>query len=343
MALAAAVALWLGMMLPAWSTYGAASLVAWLLTPLFMAQGRRARPERTSLRRNFQIAFGADLSEAAIRELTFRVLRHLAWLTVDFARLPRFGRRELIESCTPEDMATLRALVAEGKGVMGVGGHVGVFTLLGHIGGAMGLPLHTVSRPNHNPHLQRVLRDRQEIAGQRNVDNHGIARELLGLLGRGEMVGILIDEDAKGSSLFLPFFGTLASVNPSIARFHLMTGAPIVVLTVHRVGRGRYRLAIQGVVRHEGGGRATREQDQRLVMESITRLIERSIRVYPEQWFWNSRRWRTRPPGEAPGPGGIPPRVEPPIAPVFDGPGPVALADDPPAAPAEEPHDSVAA
>ena len=32
----------------------------------------------------------------------------------------------------------------------------------------------------------------------------------------------------------------------------------------------------------------------------FTRVIEDYIRQYPGQWLWVHRRWKTRPPGEAP-------------------------------------------
>ena len=94
---------------------------------VMMIVGRRTKPTRTSLRRNFKIAYGKDLSESEIRTLTYRVLRHMAWLVVDFARIPLFREAAVAEAMTPEDIKVMHDLVAEGKGLMGVGGHIGVF------------------------------------------------------------------------------------------------------------------------------------------------------------------------------------------------------------------------
>jgi Kdo2-lipid IVA lauroyltransferase/acyltransferase len=310
------VTLWLVMMTPAFISYSCATLIACLLTPILYWKGPRTAPNRTSLRRNFQIAFGAELSEKQIKQLTFKVLRHLAWLVIDFARMPLFREKALAEAVSEEDRALLLEVLAEGKGVLGVGGHVGVFGLLGHIACGVGLPICTVSNPNRNPYLQKVLRHRQEGPGQENIDNRHVARQLMRVLRDGKYVGMLVDENAKHSNLFLPFLGTLASVNPSLAKFHLKTGAPIIVSVAFRTRPGHYRFEILDVIREESTG--DKAADQRRVMARVIEQIERSIRMAPEQWFWNSKRWKARPPDEILGANGLPPRSVTPIPPEFN-------------------------
>jgi KDO2-lipid IV(A) lauroyltransferase len=314
---ACALMLWVVMVLPVWLSYRAASCVAWLLTPIMMIHGRRAKPTRTSLRRNFKIAYGKDLSEAEIRTLTYRVLRHMCWLLVDFARLPKIGKEEATEAFGEENAKLLRELLAEGNGVLGVGGHLGVFTHMGHLGGQIGLPLYTISSPRRNPHLQKVLHARQSGSGHKNIDKRGIARLLKDVLSSNSVVGVLVDEEAKYSEIFMPFMGTTATINPLVARLHLITKAPILVGCVRRIGPARYKFHVAGVVRREKGERSKRAEQQREIMAEINGLVEGIIRLDPTQWLWSSRRWRTRPPGEEPTPDGVPPRSLPPILPTF--------------------------
>jgi len=42
------------------------------------------------------------------------------------------------------------------------------------------------------------------------------------------------------------------------------------------------------------------EEDVRRVTQAINDALEAVIRDYPEQYFWHHRRWKTRPPVEAP-------------------------------------------
>jgi KDO2-lipid IV(A) lauroyltransferase len=311
-----ALMLWVMMVLPVWLTYRVVSCVAWLLTPIMMIHGRRAKPTRTSLRRNFKIAYGKDLSEAEIRTLTYRVLRHMGWLLVDFARLPKIGKEEATEGFGEENAKLLRELLAEGNGVLGVGGHVGAFTHMGRLSGQIELPIYTISSPRRNPHLQKVLHARQS-GDEKNIDKRGIARLLKDVLSGNNIVGVLVDEEAEFSDIFMPFMGTMATINPLVARLHLITGAPILVGCVRRIGPARYRFEVAGVLRRKKGERSKRKEQQREIMAEINGLVEGIIRKDPTQWLWSSRRWRTRPPGEEPTPDGVPPRSLPPILPAF--------------------------
>jgi len=40
------------------------------------------------------------------------------------------------------------------------------------------------------------------------------------------------------------------------------------------------------------------EQDTRLLTEAYTRELERAVREAPGQYFWQHKRWKTRPPEE---------------------------------------------
>ena len=131
-----------------------------------------------------------------------------------------------------------------------------------------------------------------------------------------QVVGLLSDGGGKHSSVVAPFLGTPARSVATPALLHLTTGAPIAVVAVLRTGRMRYRLRVFDVIRDAGTG--DREHDLVAITTRINAGLSRAVAEAPEQWFWQSRRFRHRPPGEVPGPDGLPPLAA--AAPAANGP-----------------------
>jgi KDO2-lipid IV(A) lauroyltransferase len=134
------------------------------------------------------------------------------------------------------------------------------------------------------------------------VDKSNAVRPVLRALGAGRLVGILLDQNAaRHESVFVPFFGDQASTSKSIAVLALRTGAPVLPIFTWREDRGRHRVAIGTPIAIPEGG-----QNAEAIVEltrRCTEAIEQAVRRHPEQWLWMHARWRTRPPGEARGPG----------------------------------------
>jgi lauroyl/myristoyl acyltransferase len=67
----------------------------------------------------------------------------------------------------------------------------------------------------------------------------------------------------------------------------------------------RYNLRVYDVI--EGAGTGDRDADMLAITARVNRGLTQAVAEAPEQWFWQSRRFRHRPPGETPGPDGLPP------------------------------------
>ncbi len=83
----------------------------------------------------------------------------------------------------------------------------------------------------------------------------------------------------------------------------------MVVISLQRTARMRYRFRVWEVIRHAKTG--NREADVEAVLGQMNQALSRAILANPEQWFWAGRRFRNRPPGEVPGADGLPPRAFP--------------------------------
>jgi lauroyl/myristoyl acyltransferase len=310
--------IWLLGALPAWLAYGIADLLAvpWFLW--WSVSDRRGR--RTSgYWRNCRIAFrpGSPLGPVRPRGHLWRWSRHIAWLAIDFCRMRRITAANLRAHVDLEEYPRIAAVFAEGRGMIFATGHLGVWDVSGHAAGLLGLPLTSVFRPSPLPALDRLIERLRTGSGQTVVARKNVMRTLLRLLGERQVVGILADGGGKHSAVEAPFLGTSSRTVASPALLHLATTAPIVVVAVLRTGRMRYRLRVFDVI--EDASTGDRDADMLAITARINHGLTRGIAEAPEQWFWQSRRFRHRPPGEVAGADGLPPLVEPgPTAPATD-------------------------
>ncbi len=293
--------------LPSTLAYALADLASLAVVLYALGHERRVGPQGRGLFRNQRIVFRERLTRSASWALLFAWARHLARLAVDFCRMPRIDAANLARHVDFRALAELRKLHAEGRGVICVSGHIGVWELLGHAARLEGLPVSIVARRMPQPPLHDLVDFIRRHAGQEVIEQRGALWHLKKALDRGRVIGLLADEDTPEKPIFVPFLGTLAASSRAAALLQRVSGAPIAVVGCHRVGRDRFRIDVWRVIPY-AGTRDT-DPDPTHVTAAIAEALSRAILARPEQWLWGSRRYLTRPAGEQPGPDGLPPRV----------------------------------
>lgn len=275
------------------------------LAALCLAHELRAGRRGRGARRNLRIAYRGALGPADTRRLLARHARHLARLGVDLCRIPRLDAARLARHVNLAALAALRGLLAEGRGLICVSGHLGAWELLAHAASVSGLPVTVVVRRIGPAPLDALLARIRASGGVRCVPQRGALWALRRALARGEVAGLLADEGGR-APLFAPFLGTLAATTPAAAFLQQKSGAPIAVVSCERVARERHRIRLWRVIRPPAdGGVATLAG----VSAEINAALGEAILARPEQWLWGSRRFAERPPGETLGQDGLPPQA----------------------------------
>ena len=136
--------------------------------------------------------------------------------------------------------------------------------------------------------------------GNQTFGKPEFARGLIAAMRAGETVGILMDTNmTPPQGVFVPFFNILACTASGVARVASRTGAAVVpAFTVWHPEQPGYRIHFEPALELASTG-----DDEADACENTARFnqaIERYVRRYPGQWLWVHRRWKARPPGEAP-------------------------------------------
>jgi len=246
---------------------------------------------------NLELAYGDALSPAERRRVTRACWRHYGRITTDAAAFPRLGREDIGTRIRYEGLEALRQASAEGKGVLLVLAHFGHWELTCYMQGLLGYPVSGITKPLSNPKVGAMLVKLRSGSGNEVVSKEGGVRAALRALARGLSVAIMIDQDARGSGIFVPFFGRPSSTIPTVGTMHIRTGAAVVAAFSYPEAHGAWRIVYSRLTFPGLTGDVA--QDSRRITVETTALLEARIRERPELWLWMHRRWKTKPPAGA--------------------------------------------
>lgn len=225
--------------------------------------------------------------------------RHLGREAASQFRVGKGAREWALEATEVEGIEFLQVPVAEGRGAVMVTGHLGSWEMGGAGLAVRGLPMEPVAQAQANPLFDADLTATREAMGLTLIRRGDASREVIRSLRRGRVPGLVADQNARKAPLFVDFFGVPAATHRGPALFALRTGAPLVVGACLRTSRHpqRYRIVLEEVSVPTSGDL---EDDVQRLTEAWVAALERWVRIAPEQYFWQHKRWKTRPP-ETPG------------------------------------------
>lgn len=257
----------------------------------------------TSLRRtgeqNLQIAF-PDMRKPERTRLLRGSFDNLGRLLGEFSQLPRATPERLRELIEYDEvgLAHLREAEKAKRGVIFLTGHIGSWELLSFGWSALEYPISFLVRPIDNARIDEMIRSIRTRYGNQPIDKKGAARQALKVLREGGTLGILSDLNSHPhEGVFVPFFGQLACTTAGIATLALKTDA-IVIPTCAVWDKQKRRYFFHGDPPVELVRTGDHEKDVELNTARFAAAMERMIRLYPDQWLWIHKRWKTRPPGE---------------------------------------------
>ena len=258
----------------------------------------RAGPRPLGIRRDVvesQLAASfPDWPPERVRAVAAASYESLGRTTIEAALLPALGVQGVLDLFAEVDhWDVVEAARAEGRGMILVSGHLGNWEVGGSFLAARGLPVDGVARQQENPLFDHFVTHTRQQLGMRIVWDGDAVRRTPRALREGRVVAFLVDQGAAGlASTWVPFFGRPAKTPRGPAVFALRLGAPVVFAAALRRPDGRFRAVFERVPVVTTGDR---ERDVDAIVAAYTAALERWVRRYPEQYFWQHRRWKYQP------------------------------------------------
>ena len=220
-----------------------------------------------------------------------RVYEHIGLGFVEMLMIPRLMERHQVERYASLDRFHLvKEVLARGRGMIVVIGHLGNWELAGLAATLRGFPIHSLARPIENPWVDRWLNRFRTQTGQEIIPKYHALGSMVRVLLKNEMLIIQVDQDARHSGVYVNFFGRPASTHRSPAVLALKYGAPIVVADIYREG-GVHHCALSDPILPEAFKGAA--DPVKALTQAYSEKFEECVRAHPEQWFWVHDRWKT--------------------------------------------------
>lgn len=248
-------------------------------------------------RRNLEIAM-PELSESEKKRIlngTFESMgRHLGFVS-HFDEFTPEKVREIVEVIGMENFEKARS---SGRGILFFTGHFGSWEVFNLLPPAFGYGMNILVRRIDNPRVEEFVDKMRTRLGSATLDKKQAGRKMYRLLENGELLGILADLNVQErDSVFVDFFGIPASTTTSIARIAMKTNAVVLpAFAVWNEEKQKYIVHLEPQIEYETEGNY--EENIENLTQKITTMVEKYVRVFPEQWLWIHKRWNTRPKGE---------------------------------------------
>jgi KDO2-lipid IV(A) lauroyltransferase len=178
----------------------------------------------------------------------------------------------------------------EGRPAVLVSAHCGNWELVHAALNARGLGMPVVVRRLDEPGLDALVTTLRRRLGTPTIVRGapGAARELLRVMRRGGVLGLMIDQDTRVDGVWVPFFGRPAYTPTGPAELARRFAAPAVPTFAERLADGGHVVRVHAPIELPA--------DVTAATALLTARVEDEVRRVPAQWAWIHRRWRRQPP-----------------------------------------------
>ena len=263
-----------------------------LFTGLFRLFYHLVPRQRLIAAHNLRCAF-PDKSDEEILRIARGVYRNMGIVAAEFFDIPYLTKENIGELVDVEGIDHCRQALEKGRGVLLFGAHFGNWELEAVAVSLLIKPFVVIYRPLDSPLLDHLVLKVRSSTGNTPLPKERAMRAMLRSLKNNEMLGILIDQNvAWYEGVFIDYFSRPACTTDGLALLALHTEAPVLPGYMARLPNGRYRLVIGPEVEVTRTG--NREADILANTQRFTKIIEETVRQYPDQWLWVHQRWKTQ-------------------------------------------------
>jgi len=244
-------------------------------------------PHRKSIAmKNLEIAFPAyDKKKKML--LLKSCYRHYGMVLVDFFRLPKVKRKKdkIIVNIPSKSIELMKG---KSGGII-VTGHMGNWEYIGPMLSIHNIKSAGVALIQKNTQSDRFFNKLRISENMKVIPINCGSKVMIQHIEDGYYLGLISDQNAGRRGTEALFFNKPVSVPKGAAAFHLKTNTPILLGFCILCKDLQYKLSFHELDLEE----LPENSNDRIVEinQRFTKVLEETVREYPEQYFWFHRKW----------------------------------------------------
>jgi KDO2-lipid IV(A) lauroyltransferase len=248
---------------------------------------RLLRRSRRVALANLRLVYGPRPTDRQLGDMAKRSFVNLGKFAFDAVKMDRYTPQRLERMVKVIGRHHLDRALAEGAGAVAITGHIGNWEFMGGYLARIGYPLNVLATRIRNSRVDDLLVGLRRRTGMKVLERSRGLLSAFRCLKKGEMLGVLMDQDTSVESITVDFLGHPAKTPVGPAKLASRTGAAVLPMVMLMEPDGTYRIEIKEPIRLNGDGALADD------VEKCSRALEEFIEREPAQWAWMHKRWKS--------------------------------------------------
>lgn len=244
----------------------------------------------TRMVHDIQLAF-PDKTAQQVRTIARQSWCNMGQILAEFVHLSHMTREQFLQKVEVRGADKLFQARKQNTGGIVHIGHFTNWEAFGLAAGAIGLEANVMAQRVDNPYVdEQTNRMRHVFGGKTLYSNHDANPffSTIRLLKKGQLIGILTDQNASSSQVFMHFLGRVASISPITSLLAIKLQIPIFPVLVTRE-KGKLICTVEDPLFPPA---EYSQHNIRVFTRQLTDIYERWVRENPANWLWAHNRWK---------------------------------------------------
>jgi len=245
---------------------------------------------------NLNYVYAKEKNKKEIRHILKSFMRNIIEYYCELIKQDNKAYKDIKELVHLEGRENLDKALGKGRGVIAVSAHLGNFPIVCARLTSEGYAYSAIIGNARDERVKKYFSSIWENQGMEVIPSLPVFTALKGTmeaLSKNRIVAIYADQNRARGGIFVDFFGRKAATVTSPATIAIKMKVPVIPMFIVRIAGNKHKIVIEPELEIKFTG--NEQEDISMITEKINRIIERYIKLYPEEWWWFHDRWKTKP------------------------------------------------